>query len=135
MNKKLVLYSEQEIFENREVDLKFLELIGKDNPKIGYIPSRSDLEKNYLKFRERVAYYKQYGITNLFYFDLDQEYDEKKIKELLLCDAIHLSGGNTFHFLHLLKKRKFILIIQNFVKKRRSINWSERGKYFNVQDY
>lgn len=112
--KKLVLYSDQEIPENKKVDLKLIELLGKDRPKIGYIPAKSDLDRKY--FGDKVTYYKQYGITDLFYFDLDQEYDEQKIEELLSCDAIHLSGGNPFYFLYILKKRNFIPTLQNFVR-------------------
>jgi len=141
MNKKLVLYSDQEIPENKKVDLKLLELLGKSKPQIGYIPSRSDLERKY--FGEKVEYYKQYGITDLFYFDLDQEFDEQKIEKLVSCDAIHLSGGNTFYFLHILKKRKFVTILRDFVRKggvligvsAGSILMSNTINIVNIKDY
>lgn len=45
------------------------------------------------------------GINDLLYFDLDDEYDDTKISEILSCDVIHLSGGNTFYFLSLMQKR------------------------------
>ena len=110
--KKLVLYSDQIINRTKEVDRALLNLLNKQNPKIGFIPSCSDLTRKH--FNERKDHYKSLGITDLFYFDLDKEYDEKKIAELLCCDAIHLSGGNPFNFLYLLKKRNFINILQDY---------------------
>lgn len=115
--RKLVFYSDQVIPENRKVDLALLDLIGKESPKIAYIPAKTTPKFSRKYFNEKVAYYKQYGIINLVYFDLGQEYDKKKIEELLACDAIHLSGGNTYYFLHFIKRRNFIPILKNFVKK------------------
>ena len=111
---KLVLYSDQVIDENRKVDYELLKLINKYNPSIAYIPSSSDISRKY--FNQKIEYYKALGITDLRYFDLDQEYDASKVDEIFKCDAIHLSGGNTFYFLHLLKKREFIDLLKAYVK-------------------
>lgn len=111
--KKLVMYSDQIENRTKEVDDWVLKLIDKENPKVGYIPSCSDLTRKY--FNQKVEHYESMGINDLLYFDLDEEYDETKINELLSCDAIHLSGGNTFYFLQLLKKRNFLDIIRNYV--------------------
>lgn len=112
--KKLVLHSDQ-ITGKTQVDEAFLKLFGDKKPKIAYIPSQSDLQRKY--FNQKVDWYKQFGITDLLYFDLDQEYNEEKIPELLSCDAIFLSGGNTYYFLNSLKNRNFITVIKNFVEK------------------
>lgn len=112
--KKLVLYSDQGI-ERRELDKEVLALIGKENPKIGYIPSCSDIERKY--FNIASEYYEGMGIKDPLYFDLDKEYDESKLEELMKCDAIHLSGGNTFYFLNSLKKRNMIDRIKEYVEK------------------
>lgn len=112
--KKLVLHSDQ--FDGKlQVDEAFLKFFGDIKPKIGYIPSRSDLTRKY--FNQKVEWYKQFGITDLLYFDIDQEYDEEKTPELLSCDAIFLSGGNTYYFLNSLKNRNFISVLQDFVEK------------------
>jgi len=103
--KKLVLHSDQ-IQGHKEVDLAFIELLGKKSPRLAYIPSQSDFERKY--FNQKVEWYKQFGITDLLYFDVDKEYDEKKNDELFACDAIFLSGGNTYYFLNSLKKREFL---------------------------
>jgi dipeptidase E len=112
--KKLVLHSDQ-IHDHKEVDLAFMELLGKKGPRLAYIPSQSDLQRKY--FNQKVEWYKQFGITDLLYFDVDKEYDEKKIDELLACDAIFLSGGNTYYFLNSLKKRNFLSVLRDYVKK------------------
>lgn len=111
--KKLVLHSDQ-IQGHKKVDLAFMELLGKKGPRLAYIPSQSDLQRRY--FNEKVEWYKQFGITDLLYFDVDKEYDEKKIDELLACDAIFLSGGNTYYFLNFLKKREFLPKLREYVR-------------------
>jgi len=68
-------------------------------------------------FNQKVEWYKQFGITDLLYFDIDQEYNEEKISDLLSCDALFLSGGNTYYFLNSLKNRNFISVIKSFVEK------------------
>ncbi|MBU4510342.1 Type 1 glutamine amidotransferase-like domain-containing protein [bacterium] len=111
--KKLVLHSDQ-VHDHKEVVLAFIELLGKKSPRLAYIPSQSDLQRRY--FNEKVEWYKQFGITDMLYFDVDKEYDERKIDELLACDAIFLSGGNTYYFLNSLKKRKFLPKLREYVR-------------------
>ena len=112
--KKLVFHSDQ-IQGHKEVDLAFMELLGKKGSRLAYIPSQSDLQRKY--FNQKVEWYKQFEITDLLYFDVDKEYDERKIDELLACDAIFLSGGNTYYFLNSLKKREFFPILREYVRK------------------
>lgn len=111
--KRLVLYSDQMIEENKKIDEELLKLIGKENPRIGYIASASEKDRKY--YNQKVEYYQKLGVENLLYFDLDQEYDASKVDELLSCDAIHLSGGNTYYFLHSIKKRNFIPLLNEYV--------------------
>ncbi|MCM1989243.1 Type 1 glutamine amidotransferase-like domain-containing protein [Oceanirhabdus seepicola] len=110
---KLILYSDQIIGKTKKVDNELLNLLEKNNPSIGYIPSCSDFTRKY--FNQRIEYYKALGIHDLQYFDIDKEYEETRIMDIFKCDAIHLSGGNTFYFLHLLKKRGFIELLKSYV--------------------
>lgn len=112
--KKLVLHSDQ-VSGKTQVDEASMELFPSKNPKIAYIPSQSDLERKY--FNEKVEWYKQFGITDLLYFDIDQEYHEEKIPELPSSDAIFLSGGNTYYFLNSLKNRNLVSVLNTFVEK------------------
>jgi len=110
---KLVLYSDQVIEENRKIDNELIKLFNNKNPSIAYIPSCSDISRKY--FKHKVEYYNTLGIENIQYFDLDLEYDESKTIDIFKFDAIHLSGGNTFYFLHLLRKRGLIELLQSYV--------------------
>lgn len=112
--KKLVLHSDQ-IYKNTLVDEVFFKYFGERKPRIAYIPSQTDLDRKY--YTQKIEWYRQFGIDELFYFDVDLEYDEGKITELLSCDAIFLSGGNTYYFLYLLKKRNLIPVLNDFVEK------------------
>ena len=49
------------------------------------------------------------------YFELDRDYRPELLDELWACDAIHLSGGNTYHFLHWLRKRELFEPIRRYV--------------------
>ena len=111
--KKLVLYSDQIINMSENIDKELLKLIGKENPKVGYIASYTDTDRVW--FYRNKEYYAKMGINNFSYFDVDKEFDETKVEDLLSSDAIHLSGGNTFYFLSLFKKRKFIELIKDYV--------------------
>jgi dipeptidase E len=111
---KLVLYSDQVIEKNRKVDNELLKLFNKTSLSIAYIPSCSDLTRKY--FNQKIDYYKALGIEDLKYFDLDEEYDALTVNEIFNYDAIHLSGGNTFYFLHLLRKRGLIDLLGAYVK-------------------
>lgn len=111
---KLVFYSEI-LAGNPLLDRAVFDLIGKKSPKIGYIPSSSDKERKY--YNEIRDYYQRYGISELFYFDLDQEFDRGKIRELEECDAIHLSGGNTYRFLYHIRRRDFIPFLRNYAER------------------
>lgn len=111
--RNLVFYSDQIIGKTDKLDRELLRLIGKSNPKLAYIPSCSDINRKY--YNEKVEYYRRLGIDNLMYFDIDKEFDESKIHELLQCDAMHLSGGDTAYFLSNIKKRNFDNVLKVYV--------------------
>ncbi len=112
--KKLVLYSDQVPDKSQKVDEALLQMINKTNPKVAYIPSRGDLTRKY--YNQKKAYYHNLGIDNLIYFDIDVEYDPSKVTELLQCDAIHLSGGDTVYFLNTLLKRDFQDVLRAYAQ-------------------
>lgn len=113
MNRKLVLYSDQIVGETDAIDRRMLRLIGKSAPSIGYIPSSSDHERFF--FNEICAYYAALGALVDVFFELDVSFSERVLPALLSCDAIHLSGGNTFYFLHWLKQRAMLPILRDYV--------------------
>lgn len=89
------------------------EIIGGRTFTLGYIPSQTDRDRIY--FNKSKPFFSSIGINNFVYFDVDEEYDEQRMDELLRCDGIYLSGGNTFTFLERLKKHGMIEYIQRMV--------------------
>ena len=113
--RKLVLYSEQILPETAAIDQRLLALMGKERPRIGYIPSAADPERKY--YREQQTYYAQYGITMPVYLELDRDYDPSQVAPLFACDAIHLSGGNTFYFLYWLRQHNLLAPLRRYVAR------------------
>ncbi|WP_315372330.1 Type 1 glutamine amidotransferase-like domain-containing protein [Paenibacillus xylanexedens] len=110
----LVLLSDLVFESNDKLDQRILRLFNSEQPSIGYIPSCSDPERKYFEHTRR--YYNQIGIDNIQYYDLDLEYEESTFGSIFECDAIHLSGGNTFYFLSLLQKRNVLGLLRSYVK-------------------
>lgn len=79
-----------------------MELIGVSKPKIGYLGSSPDPNKIY--FTPKQAYSSDLGTELTAYTDVDNAHDISHIKTLFSCDAIHLSGGDTFFFLTWLRQ-------------------------------
>ena len=115
MQRKLALYSDQQIKQSSTMDERLLNLIGKQHPVIGYIPSTSDPERNW--FKKQQMYYESLGADLSIYFELETKYVPDKINDLLACDAIHLSGGSTYNFLYRLRRRNLIHLLRNYVEK------------------
>lgn len=110
--KTLILHSCQ-ITAKKQLDKELIKLIDPASAKIGYIPSESDVKRQYYQLLQ--AWYEQFGYSDFLYFDLDREYDESLTNDLFSCQIIHLSGGNTYYFLDSLIKRNFLTKIQTFV--------------------
>lgn len=111
--RKLVFYSDQGHKNNARVDAKLLSLLRKPSVKVGYIPSGGDKKRKY--YTENCEYYKKLGFEDFFFFDLDDEYDELRINELLSCNIIHLSAGDPLYFVQNIKKRNFVNVLRYFV--------------------
>lgn len=111
---KLVLYSGGDEKENRRLDKDFIELIGKKNPVVTFIPSSSYLSEQ--EFKVFVKHYSKYKITRFIHFPVDVPFDKILFQEVMRSDAIHMAGGNTFYFLHSLRKAKLLPKLREFVK-------------------
>ncbi|WP_433752000.1 Type 1 glutamine amidotransferase-like domain-containing protein [Paenibacillus amylolyticus] len=111
----LVLLSDLVFESNDKLNQKIRSVFNSEQPSIGYIPSCSDPGRRYFEHTRR--YYNQIGIDNIHYYDLDLEYDESTFGSIFECDAIHLSGGNTFYFLSLLQKRNMLGLLHSYVKR------------------
>ncbi len=112
--RRLVLYSDQVLPETEKVDQELAALLGTSNPTIGFIPSSADPQRTY--YEERRVYYARLGMTLSVYFELEA-YNPDRLEALLACDAIHLTGGNTYYFLHWLRKRDMLAPLRRYVAR------------------
>jgi len=113
MHPRLALYSDQEIPENIHVNRRLISLIGVEYPKIGYISSSPDPARHY--FSRKKSYYRALGCDLNVYVDSDVVAQPGLIPRLLECDAIHLTGGNTFTFLQWLQRANMLSVLRAFV--------------------
>ncbi len=95
MTRRLFLYSDQ-------IDERLAAKLPK-GATVGYLPSSPDPERAW--FRPCVEFYERLGLR-LKFFGLETEFEPGS--DLFACDAIHLTGGNTFRFLHWLRERGLI---------------------------
>lgn len=112
---KLVLYSGGDEKENRQLDKAFIDLLGKKNPVVTFIPSSSYLSEE--EFRLYVRHYSKFKISRFIHFPIDVPFDKIMFQEVMRSDAIHLGGGNTFYFLNSLRKAKLLPQLRTFVEK------------------
>ncbi|PFD29310.1 peptidase S51 [Bacillus cereus] len=110
--RKLVLLSDISKC-NSLLEEKIGELLNGNSLKLGYIPSQTDKNRKY--FKKAKVFFERMGFKDFLYFDVDSEYDESLIDQLITCDAIYLSGGNTFSFLKSLKSKQMLPLLRDVV--------------------
>jgi len=108
----LALYSNQIAGVTDAIDARLFAMLP-PKPRIGYIPSSPDPERTWFTALE--PYYSRYG-AELSFFGLEDEFDASQLPELLACDAIHLTGGNTFQFLYWLRKHAMGAELRRYVQ-------------------
>jgi dipeptidase E len=113
--RKLVLYCDQDIPENYKINRRLLELLNKPIPRLGYIPSGADPDRAF--YGDRQTYYSALGIDLAVSLELNDNYAPELVPQLFACDGIHLSGGNTYHFLYWLRKRGLMQELIDFAHR------------------
>ena len=116
---RLALYSDQEIEANAVIDERVLQLIAVGRPQIGYVSAAPDPERS--DFERKRLYYENLGADLVAYVDSDTNDLDRASRELNRCDAIHLSGGNTFSFLRWLKARRVLSMLQVYAVEGRGV--------------
>jgi dipeptidase E len=112
---KLVLYSGGDDRANRDLDRAFVEVLGKRNPVVTFIPSSSYLSEQ--EFKVFVKHYSKFRISRFIHFPVDVPFDRIMFIEVMRSDAIHLAGGNTFYFLRSLRRAKLLPELRRFVER------------------
>ena len=116
---RLAFYSDQEIAANAPIDERVLRLIGVRRPQIGYVSSSPDPERSY--FERKRAYYERLGADLTVYLDATSSDLDRDLGALGRCDAIHLTGGNTFAFLRWLKARRILQMLRAYATEDRGV--------------
>jgi dipeptidase E len=93
----LALHSSHEHPGDLELNRLLFRALGFTAPKVGYIPSDDHADQSW--FLENRELYAQLGVSLAAVVPLNETVSENAWSELLSCDAIHLSGGDTFDFL------------------------------------
>lgn len=110
---KLVLYSGYDE-DNVQIDQELVKLISKASPRVTFIPSAHHLpEHDYEYFCQSFA---DYGIKDIRIFNVDQPFSKTQAEFALSSDLIYLSGGNTYYFLHWIRKQGFDKKLREFVQ-------------------
>ena len=108
---KLFLYSDQIPPITDPIDERLFAMLPRI-PRIGYLPASPDSDRTW--FKDRQTYYARYGAT-LEFFGLEKEFQPDQIPDLFQCDAIHLTGGNTFRFSYWLQTRGLFDHLKRYV--------------------
>jgi len=112
----LALYSNQTIAQTGGITSQLFSQIGKANPKIGYISSAPDPTRAY--YNSTSAYYSHFGGRIGKYNDLEDGYNTASLEDALDSDALHLTGGNTYRFLHWINKRAIREKLADYAKNK-----------------
>lgn len=112
---RLALYSDQEVPANAAMDARVMELIGVARPGIGYVSAAPEPGRGYFEFKR--GYYAKLGAELNYLLDWETPDLTNALRELTACDAIHLSGGNTFEFLRWLKQRDVLPVLCAFAER------------------
>jgi dipeptidase E len=112
---KLVFFSGGFERENKKLNQSLVELTGKSNPRITYIPASSYGSE--IEFREFVKRFRKFNVTKFLHFAVDIPFDRILFEEAFKSDAIFLSGGNTFYFLEHLRKKNLLRELKAFVAR------------------
>ncbi|MDR8524253.1 Type 1 glutamine amidotransferase-like domain-containing protein [Shewanella fidelis] len=79
---------------------------------VGYIASEPDPQRQY--YSQTQMMYQAHNAQLSVYLELESGFCETSLNALLKCDAIHLSGGDTFRFLKALKQHKLLPVLRQY---------------------
>jgi dipeptidase E len=111
---KLALLSDPSSVNGLQAIKQVLAAQQKAVAKVGYIASGPEPDRHY--FRQTQVLYNNLSARLECYLELETEFDEGALVELLSCDVIHLAGGDTFRFLKGLQHRGLISHLQEYAR-------------------
>ncbi|NKF51124.1 type 1 glutamine amidotransferase-like domain-containing protein [Shewanella sp. WXL01] len=78
--------------------------------KLTYIASAPDATKQF--FSPTAEFYKSVGINHIEYLEIEQPLSDVELAMLYQADIVHLSGGDTYRFLHWLKQQNLLPMLR-----------------------
>lgn len=92
--------------------------IFKRNNQIAYISSTQQIEPQIYYYNAIEEFKKMNNKIQLKYFDLYDNYSDDRLNEVFNFGTILLSGGNTFEFINLIRKRFFNIVIKKHLHNK-----------------
>ena len=113
---KLVLYSGGQTPANRLIHQALFQLTGpKTHISMTYIPFCQ--EGSDVFFKKAITRYQGVGFQRFHCLPVDAPFTRKDLHKALGSDVIYLAGGNTFYFLHHLRKSGLLPHLKQFVER------------------
>ncbi len=113
---KLIFYSGGQTSKNHVLHQAFARLAGNGRAKsLTYIPFCGEESRHY--FRRAIRRYEPFGFRKFRCLPVDEPFTDSQLREALASDAIYLAGGNTFYFLHHLRKSGLLPRLQEFARR------------------
>lgn len=109
----LAFYSGGDRGLNREVDRLVVENLGK-RARLTFVPSNSFDGGEYW-FHWFQKYWRAYGVRRFCSLPVDAGITRRTIRDALASEAVFLSGGNTFYFLHHLQRSGLLEPLRRYV--------------------
>ncbi len=130
MTLRLALYSDVDHPDNDAMHQRLLALIGVPRPRVGYVASSPDPDRLY--FGRTRDHYADLGASLACY--VDEHSNDDAFAALLDCDAIHLSGGETFEFLAWLQRRARLPALRAYARERGVLVGASAGAILMTPD-
>jgi dipeptidase E len=112
---RLVLYSGGQTRKNYRLHRALLNLVGsKKRIKMAYLSCASDGAPVF--FNRFCRRYRAFGATDFTCLNSDTSFSSRELKSALNSDIIYLAGGNTFYFLHHLRKSGLLSELKEYGK-------------------
>jgi len=112
---KLSLYGGVDESLNKQMNIQTRQMMRTDDPLITFVPAMA-LDAD-IEFQLFVQEWQELGVKRFLQLIVDLPIDEVFLAEVLKSDMIFLGGGNTFYFLHILRKFKMLPLLKQFINQ------------------
>ena len=99
----IALLSSQETQEGADTIKYLVESLNLQKRSAAFIASQPDIDRHH--FNQAQEIYKSFGVDLDIYFDFENGFNKAALDVVLNRPIIHLSGGNTYRFLHSIRSR------------------------------